>query len=480
MRKLFALLLIVLLPTFLAARVKQTVSNPKEQTVNKELEAKIDGFFSSINNTAAPGCAVTVLQNGKIIAQKDYGMATLEFKVPFSHQTVVRMPYSEAREFISIAAMLMEQDCILKLDEPVRKYFPKLPEWSKTVTVWDLLNHRSGFVDEWAEMLLTQAAMSNRFDLPQFLNLLYRQPAPAVEPGKGYLYSNSDFGLLRLVLEKASGKNLAEWLKQRVFDPLKMNSTRMQNNSLDVIPNNATIYRVVGDKMYSMQPVPKTSPGGNYFILTNADDLERWAAAHSDHTTEIAKATQRLLANVRMVPARNNHYVFGHSYVKINGQTVVLHEGVNEFNYLTRVPEKGLAVITIGNLNGMGYGLENKAIIDYLLNAPARIRPKFLTKPISITIDELTKYVGTYLWQDQIEFDSYLTVRRTGEVFVADGKLKMRWRGNYVVELIPVAQDVFYHLEEGFGVQFVFSQPSATAPMSLEANSRTMAVWLSW
>ena len=103
-------------------------------------------------------------------------------------------------------------------------------------------------------MLLTQASMANRFDLSQFLNLLYKQPSPSVEPGKGYLYSNSDFGLLRLILEKASGKNLNEWLKQRVFEPLKMNSTRMRNNSLDVIPNNAIIYAAVGDKEYSMQP----------------------------------------------------------------------------------------------------------------------------------------------------------------------------------------------------------------------------------
>ncbi len=121
----------------------------------------------------------------------------------------------------------MEQDGLLKLEDKVWKYFPKLPEWSEPVTIWDLLNHRSGFVDEWASFSLIQASFADRVDVSQFLDLLYNQPAPSVEPGKGYIYCNSDFGLLRLILEKASGKNLPDWLKKRVFESLKMRATFM-------------------------------------------------------------------------------------------------------------------------------------------------------------------------------------------------------------------------------------------------------------
>ncbi len=336
MGKIFTFLLIVLLPTLLVAQVKQAVSNRQEQTVNKELEAKIDSLFASINNTDSPGVAVTVMENGKVIAEKAYGMASIEHKVPFTHQTVVRMPYSEGREFIAIAAVLMQQDGILKLDDKVRKYFPKLPAWAETVTLWDLLNHRSGFVDEWAELLLTQANMANRFDRSQFLNLLYNQTTPSVEPGKGYMYSNSDFGLMRLILEKASGKNLPDWLKQRVFEPLKMHSTWMENDPLEIIPNKAIVY-MRGARNVTHAPVQKTSPGGNYFVLTTAEDLEKWSAAHADSTTEIAKAAARLLSNVRVLPGKDNHYVVGYSQHKISDQAVVLHEGVLEYNYLTRL-----------------------------------------------------------------------------------------------------------------------------------------------
>src|SRR6185503_14151647 len=151
-----------------------------------KLDKFLDSIFKSFNNKNSPGCAVTILQNGKPIAKKAYGMASIELQVPFSHQSVVRIGYSEAREFISIAAVLMEKDGILSLNDKLRKYFPKLPEWSEPVTIWDLLNHRSGFVDEWATLLLMHGAMFNRFDKEQFFRLLYTQPEPEVEPGNGF------------------------------------------------------------------------------------------------------------------------------------------------------------------------------------------------------------------------------------------------------------------------------------------------------
>ncbi len=71
--------------------------SPKVSFSNKKLEAKLDSIFSSFNKTT-PGIAVTVLQNGKVLAKKAYGLASLEFKVPFTHSTIVRMAYSEGRD----------------------------------------------------------------------------------------------------------------------------------------------------------------------------------------------------------------------------------------------------------------------------------------------------------------------------------------------------------------------------------------------
>lgn len=439
--------------------------------INKiNLDQKIDSLFQAFNNKNSPGCAITIIQDGNVITKKEYGMASIELQVPFSHQSVVRIGYSEAREFISIAAVLMEKDGILSLHDKVRKYFPKLPEWSASVTIWDLLNHRSGFVDEWSTILLMHGAMSNRFDKEQFFKLLYTQTEPEIEPGKGFMYCNSDFGLLRLIMEKASGKNLPDWIDQRIFEPLKMNNTRMQKNALDIVPNLATKYSGEVNTL-KHDNVQKTSPGGNYFILTCGEDLERWSSAISNTNSEFNAAFEMLLKNVRMIPGKKNHFVTGHSIDTLNNHRVIIHEGVNGENYLSRIPSKGLAIITIGNLDGGSFSEQNKLLRDYLMNGQeaAFAKPVFATKPIAMTEASLKKYEGAYRWLNQVSWQSYNELRRLSDFYVEDGKLKARYSENYVIELTPVGKDLFYY-EEGFGVQIKFIQPAVNVPMRVTVD----------
>jgi CubicO group peptidase (beta-lactamase class C family) len=432
---------------------------------NNAVARKVDSIFSQFNNRTSPGVAVSLIQNGKVIARRDYGMASIELQVPFSHKSVVRIGYSEAREFISIAAVLMEHDGILSLNDKVRKFFPKLPEWSEPLTIWDLLNHRSGFVDEWSTLLLMHGAMSNRFDKEQFFRLLYTQPEPEVEPGRGFLYSNTDFGLLRLILEKASGKDLSDWMKQRMFDVLKMNNTRIQANARDIVPNRATKYQFDGDG-FKQDNVQKTSPGGNYFILTCADDLGKWSAAIGEPGSELNAAFNKLLENVRTIPGKKNHYITGHSIDTVNGHRVVMHEGVNGENYVTRIPSKGLTIITMGNLDGQGFSDQNKLLRDYLLDVkkPPFVKPVFVTKPVAIPEAELKKYAGQYRWLNVMSWESHNELRKLSHFFVENGKLKMRYRGTYIIELVPVGKDLFYY-EEGFGMQVKFIPQEGNTPM---------------
>ena len=285
----------------------------------------------------------------------------------------------------------------------------------------------------------------------------------------GLMYCNSDFGLLRLIMEKASGENLSDWIKKRIFDSLKMDNTRMQKNALDIVPNRATKYENDGNG-YKHDNVQKTSPGGNYFILTCADDLAKWSSTISDLGSEFNAAFNKLLQNVRMIPGKKNHYVTGHSLDTINNHMVVIHEGVNGENYLSRIPSKGLAIITMGNLDGEGFAEQKKFICNYLMNVKkvSFVKPVFATKPITITESALKKYGGRYRWLNQVSWQSYNDLRKLSHFFVENGKLKLRYTGNYIIELIPVGKDLFYY-EEGFGMQVKFIQPEGNAPIMVKS-----------
>ena len=182
------------------------------QAIDKtQIENTIDTIFKPFNNSNSPGAAVSVIQNGKIVTRKNYGMANLEHNIPFTHQSPVRLIYSMGREFMIAGLAVMESQGLLNFDDKVRDYLPKLPEWSKDVTLQNLLDHQSGFDDEWSLLLLMIEDMRSQVKDEQVLRFLYNQPKPQIEPGKGYMYNNTDMALLRMVMEMASKQSLPDY-----------------------------------------------------------------------------------------------------------------------------------------------------------------------------------------------------------------------------------------------------------------------------
>ncbi|MEJ8818137.1 serine hydrolase domain-containing protein [Lacibacter sp. H407] len=460
MRKKTLLSLVVVL--FLVQSQAQLI--PDKQT----LEQKIDSLFQRINNDRSPGISVTVIHDGKIIASKDFGMANLEHKVAFTHQTPVRLGYSGAREFMCAGLALMEAEGLLRFDDKVKKYFPKLPAWSADVTIQDLLNHSSGFDDEWATMLLMQANMDNRVDKEQLLTLLYNQPKPQVEPGKGYMYSNSDFALLRMIMEKASEKSLPDYLQLKLFAPSGMNATFMNDYLDEIIPGLADKY--YGSEKYFKQVGVKTSPGGNYRIVTTASDLEKWAIALEDSTSVAAKAFRRLYRNARPIPVLSPqiHYVFGHEWHKIENTDIVKHGGVNEDFYMTHIPSKKITIIGFGN------AFENMSVVmslsNILLNKKADSKitaPLISTNPVTINKNELAKYTGRYFEQRPVGHSSHLTNIRFCDIKQVDDSLHFYYTSNEYFTMIPVGKDLFK--DPDFGTIIKITKPHPDSAMKIQA-----------
>jgi CubicO group peptidase (beta-lactamase class C family) len=449
--------------------------------INKSaLDQKLDSVFKEFNNTSAPGYAITIQQNGKVITKKDYGLANMEFKVPFSHNSVITIPYSEGREFISLATALMEQDGKLTLEDKVRAYFPKLPAWSESVTVQDLLNHSSGFCDEWATLVLTQASMNNRLDVSQFLTFLYNQPEPQVEPGKGYMYSNSDFGLLRLILEKASGEKLPDYLQRRIFKPLQMLATTMRKEKEAVIANHAFSYFENGSDKYNVWLRDKTSPGGNYAILTSASDLELWAAAFADKNSFITKASERLKRNARPIPVlKETNYAYGHKLKKIGAYEMISHQGVSGYSYLVRIPAAGLSIIcTTNNLDP--YAEKITELVNYLLQTESKTKPapeKLPTAPISIKGKELEKYAGRYIWFTE-NFQSTAKSRTYYSFNVKNDTLYWHYSSTDIFPIQYVGNGIFK--DPDYPIWLRFFQPHPDSTMRIEAKDTSADKVFNW
>src|ERR1700691_4300869 len=116
--------------------------------VSAEQSKKVDEIFAKWDRTDSPGCALSVMQGGKILYKRAYGMANLDYDVILTTDTTFHVA-SISKQFTAASIVLLEQDGKLSFDDEVRKYIPELPDFGAKITIRNLLHHTSGLRDQW-------------------------------------------------------------------------------------------------------------------------------------------------------------------------------------------------------------------------------------------------------------------------------------------------------------------------------------------
>lgn len=234
----------------------------------------IDAVFADWNHTDTPGCAVSVLDHGKVLFQRGYGMASLELDVPISPETVFYIA-STSKQFTAVSIALLARDGKLSLDDDVRRYVPELPDYGKTITVSHLVHHTSGLRDYLGLSGLAGHDVADSLPLQQALDLITAQKALNFVPGAEYLYSNSNYLLMTVIAERVSGMSLREFAQQRIFGPLGMSQTQFYDDTTRIVPKRTIGHTRNDDGSWSLL---RTSYAlvGDGGLLTSVKDMEAW------------------------------------------------------------------------------------------------------------------------------------------------------------------------------------------------------------
>ena len=195
------------------------------QTLTPVQIKRIDSVFAQFDGTNRPGCAVGVGQAGLPTYLRGYGMSDLQHGVPITPQSIFHVA-SVSKQFTAFAVGLLAQDGKLSLDDEVRKYLPELPDYGKKITLRHLIYHTSGIRDQWE--LLGMAGWRYPDDLftqEDVLDIVVRQKELNFSPGDEYVYSNSGYSLLAIIVQRVSGKSLREFADRRIFQQLGMANT---------------------------------------------------------------------------------------------------------------------------------------------------------------------------------------------------------------------------------------------------------------
>jgi D-alanyl-D-alanine carboxypeptidase len=221
-----------------------------------------------------PGLSLAVVKEGNIIKAKGYGLANVELNVPATQDTIYEIG-SVTKVLTATAIVMLVNDGKMRLDDPITNYLSGLPAAWGGVTVRHLLAHTSG---------ITNKVDASRMDLrfPFSTNKLFQAIANSPlssEPGEKSAYSNTGYDLAGLILERVSGKRYADLLKDRIFDPLGMHSTRVNDREL-IITNRASGYTIGAKGEVSNNDYVDSS---RYFsaggVVSSVMDLAKWDAA---------------------------------------------------------------------------------------------------------------------------------------------------------------------------------------------------------
>jgi CubicO group peptidase (beta-lactamase class C family) len=313
------------------------------------IHARIDSIFAHFDPTT-PGCAVGVYRAGEVVFAKGYGMANLEHGIPITPDTPLDLG-TVTRQFTAYAIHLLALQDRLSLDDDVRKHIPELPELGP-LTLRHLLTQTSGLRDLFQLRLLSYPGGWNP-EVPltraEAMELLSRQRALNFAPGERRVTSNTDWMLLAMVVERATGRSFGAFLEEEVFAPLGMTSTRVLDDPRSIVPGRATGYLPAAPGEYRAFVSWSLVQGlhGSSYLHSTISDLARWEANQSDART--AGIMARMSEPVQLKTGDTMSYGQGLSVADHRGMRFIHHGGQHDNSELVRLPEQGLSVAVLCN-----------------------------------------------------------------------------------------------------------------------------------
>ena len=338
------------------------------------LEPRVDALFARWTGPRTPGCAVGIMQGGELLFAKGYGAANLEYDIPITPSTVFHVA-SVSKQFTALALGLLAADGEVSWDDDIRHHVPELPDFGAPITLRHLAHHTSGIRDQWA--MLQMAGWRWGGDVirqADVLDLLSRQTALNFAPGTDYVYSNSGYTLLAVVVERVSGQTLRAFTTVRLFRPLGMTRTVFRDDHTMLVRDRAYAYARDGFGRYRLS-IPDFAIVGATSLFTTVEDLARWNRNFGTGEVGGRDVLRQLAARGVLDDGARLAYAFGLAHGTHRGRRTIGHGGTDAGyrSEFLRFPDEDLAVAVLCNIGTAAPGRLARQVADVVLPPPASV-----------------------------------------------------------------------------------------------------------
>ena len=341
-----------------------------------DLIRRIDEVFAPWDRYDSPGYAVGVVQDGKLVFVRGYGMANLEHDVPITGKTVFRLG-SLSKQFTAACLAILDHEGQLALTDDIRKYLPELRRLNPPVTLRHLIHHTAGF-ESYTKWEVGPG--TDNYTPEDSFNLIVRGLNESrgrllcSPPGSRYCYSDSSYFLMSLIIQRASGKTLRKLAEAKLFAPAGMKQTRFQDDYRRIVVNRADGYsRIDNELVVDMTTLDHVGDGGAY---SSIEDLYLWDQALTNEMlgpeltsllltpagggADGTGAAPRTVCDPQKCYDRNGRlasYAFGLGVSSYRGLATIEHAGgwVGFRSRMVRFPGQQVTILLLSNF-GQGGG----------------------------------------------------------------------------------------------------------------------------
>jgi D-alanyl-D-alanine carboxypeptidase len=311
------------------------------------LGAKVDSIATQVlQTTGVPSASVAVVRHGRVVYANAYGAGKLDPRLAATPDMRYAIG-SVSKQFTAAAILILQQDGKLSINDPVSKFIPGLTRGNE-VTVRQLLSHTSGYQDFWPQdyvmpmMLLatTPQSIADRWG---------KQPLD-FDPGSRWQYSNTNYTLAGMVVEKASGMPFFQFVRTRILQPLALNTAK----DFDVNPRavDATGYLRYG--LGPLRPAPDAGAGWMWAageLAMTPRDLAAWDISIIRHSLLKPESYRALTSDVGLKNGASTGYALGIDVSMQGGRLMLEHSGeVSGFTAENMVfPDDSVAIVVLTN-----------------------------------------------------------------------------------------------------------------------------------
>ncbi len=315
---------------------------------SQNFEKKIDSLLNDYNDK--PGCAIAIFEKGNIIFKKGYGYANLDYKVKITSNTVFDIA-STAKQFTASCIVLLESQKKIKINDPIHKYLPELPQYKKgQIKIYDLLHHTSGLKDYSYYIAPLGKTDYDIISEEDSFNILTGLRELNFVPRTKYQYSNSNYLALAVIVRRITGMSIGEFAKKNIFEPLQMNDSFIYEDRTRVVKNRAIGYSK-RNETYVQNHSFNFALGGDGQLYTSVEDFFKWHENYKSQTVGGKKFTRKMTEKGILKNGDTIDYALGLKIREYRGLKTVLHLGswAGSLSHYLSFHEEDFAVVIFSN-----------------------------------------------------------------------------------------------------------------------------------